>query len=874
MRVFVCVLTLAAAAWGRGRLPVAFEPNRGQEPGGTDYVARGLGYRVALTAGHAELAAGQAHLTAVLAGSRAQAKGEPEERLPGIANYYPGWDPASGITGIPTYARVRYRSVYPGIDLVYYGKEGRLEFDFVVAPGSDPRAIRMRYEGARGLRVDSAGDLVLETAGGSLRQHRPVVYQEIGGQRREVAGRYRLRGKTVGFEVAKYDRGHALIIDPALTWATFFGGSSTDTTDAVAVDSSGNIYITGATADAYGYRAVYFSKLNSSGTEASSTTTFVLNDDDAPHGIALDSGGNIWIVGESNVYSYYGLAYTDAFLAKFSPSGTKLFTTTFGGSGSQVAYGIALDSSSDAYVVGVTNSSDFPTGHGQTSPGGGTVDGFIGRFSSMGNWQYGSYLGGSGDEYATAVAVDSLGNAFVTGYTTSTNFPVTSSAYQQSLSGGNDVFLIKLSAAFDTQYSTYLGGAGDDYGTAVAVDSSGAAYVAGETTSADFPAVNAAQKQLKGTSDAFLAKLAGDGSSLQFSTYLGGGADEAAYGVALDGAGNAFLTGSTTSPDFPVADAFQKTLAGGKNAFVAAMSASGLPLFASYLGGSGTNGDDGSAVATGCSTGLVIVGTTTSSDFPATPGVVQTTAAGGASDGFVAQVPAAGMPTINADGVMNGANFQGGSVAPGSLLVLKGTGMAAGPLLASAMPLPAGLLGTTVTIGGRTAPQFYASSVQMNVQVPYETPPGPATVTITNPCGTSTESTFQVAEAAPYIFQLNQNDAIAYNLADNTLNTADNPAAPGTGLLIFLTGIGPLDNPVATGAGATASPLSRASLPWSATIGGAYAGGGTDGYLGLTPTTAGVAQANLKVPGGCSGACQVMVTVGGVATNGLNVYVK
>lgn len=858
----------SAAASAAARLPVAFEPNRGQEPGGAEFLARGAGYRVALSSGRAEVAARGARAVLALTGAR-PARGEAEDRLPGVANYLRGWDASRAINGIPTFARVRYRGVYPGIDTLWYGSGGRLEFDFVVAPGADPGCIRMRFENARTVRVDAAGDLVIETAGGPLRQHRPAIYQNIGGTRRAVAGGYTLRGNEARIRVAAYDRRRELVIDPVLSWATFFGSAGTDTGEAVAADAQGNVYLTGASPSASGYSVVYISKLSPDGKSAS-TATIGGSYDNIPHAIVVDSTGSVHVTGETDTATYYGTV-TQAFVARFDASLNTVYAMAFGGSYSQTGLGIAVDSSGNAYVAGATNSYDFPVSTGPQYAGGADV--FIVKFDATGAGVSATLLGGSADDFAYSIALDAAGNIYVAGTTASaSNFPVTQTALQPRIGGGTDAFIVKLGANLSLLYSTYLGGSGDDTAYGIAVDPNGAVYIAGQTKSADFPAAGASKQTLNGSSDAFVAKLKADGSALGWSTLMGGSGDDVAYALALDGGGNLYFTGATTSADFPLSDAFQTSLKGTSgNAIVAALAGDGTPLFSSYLGGSGspgTGGDYGNAVAVNCSTGLLVAGTTASSDFPATAGVVRSTYTGGNSDAFVARIAAGGgVPAINTNGVVNGANYTLGAVAPGSLVVLYGVNLAPAALLASATPLPAGLLGTTVTVNGTAAPFFYASAGQLNIQVPYEVAPGPATVTVNTPCGASAQAAFQVAQAAPYLFQQANGDAIAYN-QDNTLNTASNPAAAGSAIVVYLTGMGPIDTPLATGAAAVSG---KTTLPYSATIGGWSA---NPFYLGVTPTTAGVGQANMIVPGLSAGVYPVKVTVGGVESNGPNVYVK
>jgi uncharacterized protein (TIGR03437 family) len=886
MRLFVFVMAVAAA-WGRSSPPIAFEPNRGQAPADVEYLSRAGGYSLALRSGAATWIGRGSRITASLIGGR-HSRAVPEAPLPGVVNYL-ARSPAAAHLGVPTYGRIRYPQVYPGIDVVYYGSE----YDFVIAPGADPRQIRVRYrldeQAARGIHLDSIGDLVLETATGTLRQHRPRVYQEIAGARREVAARYVLRGNGVRFVFGSYDHSRQLVIDPVITWSSYFGSASADSGEAVAVDSSGNIYLAGSTISAAGDVNAYVAKLNPAGATTLYTAVFPGSANDLAHAIAVDSTGSAYVAGEtsSSDFSADGTYFVPrtanglphVFISKLDPLGqTLLYSHYVAGSGSEIAYGVAIDTATNAYITGATNSPDFPvtTGAAQTTRPGG-VEAFVMRFDPTGTRIYGTYLGGSGSDDGFAIAADSSGDAFVTGQTNSTNFPVTSSVYQPKVGGGYDAFVAKISPGGTLVFATYLGGTGDDSGSGIAVDPSGATYIAGEAGSGDFPTLKAYQKTFGGGSgDIFVAKLNGDGATLAYSTFLGGTGEDSGNAIAIDSAGNAYFTGSTTSGDLPLANAFQSTNAGVVTAFVAGLDATGSSLlFSSYLGGAGgasasTVGDSGSAVVMNCASGLVVVGTTSSTDFPTTAGTFAPAYLGGGSDAFVAKIAAGGTPTLPLGGVLNSASNGVGPVAPGSLVTVYGSSLAVTTQTASSAPWGISLAGAGVAVNGAAVPLAYGSAGQINFQLPYEARPGVASLTVTTSCGTSAPVSFQVAQAAPYIFQRADNTAIVQN-QDLSINGAGNGAKVSSVVTVYLTGIGPLDNPVGTGAAAPTSSLSRATLPVRVTIGNFDT---AVQFLGLTPGFIGLAQANLVIPNLSPGQYPIVIGIGGIASNPATIFVQ
>jgi hypothetical protein len=583
------------------------------EPG----VASGIARHVSSTADHGQRTTDVVEMRLVGANTRAKVRGEDE--LPGRSNYFIGNDPKKWRTNVPAYAKVKYEGVYPGVDLIYYGNQGgQLEYDFVVAPGADPSVIAVdvaaglsRHSSSKNggvkppLQVDPSGDLVVKTASGEVRFHKPVVYQEqftvnrsqmtVQDEKRSstdnpkskiqnrkfLDGRYVLQtDNQVGFKVASYDHTIPLVIDPVLSYATYFGGTTgNEQGNGIAVDAAGNVYVTGSTTS----------------TDFPTTTG------------AFQTT----------------LPYGGAFVAKLNPgasgAASLVYSTYLGGhTGSANGAGIAVDSSGNAYVTGTTGATDFPTTSGAfrtTAPANGGGADFVAKLNAAGSALiYSTYLGGNAGgepDQALGIAVDPGGNACVTGFAVSLDFPTTPGAFQATFGGGSsDVFVTKLNATGSALlYSTYLGGSGSDGETlqwfegavlanGIAVDSSGNIYVTGATDSPNFPTtVGAFQPALSGSFGSYLAKInpsASGAASLVYSTYLSGGTTNA---IAVDSAGNAYVTGLVGGPGsgtyFPITPgAFQTVFAGTiGNAFVAKLNAAGSALaYSTYLGGSGTAG--------------------------------------------------------------------------------------------------------------------------------------------------------------------------------------------------------------------------------------------------------------------------------------------
>jgi hypothetical protein len=638
-----------------GKLPLSFEANQGQTDPRVKFLSRGRGYGLFLTGDEAVLvlrklsaASGQpsdrrnskletrnsgadaripypeprtpAVLRLRLMGANPAAEAQGLEELPGKSNYFLGNDSKRWRTNVPNYAKVAYKNVYRGVDLVYYGNQGQLEYDFVVAPHTDPRTIVFEIETdqlsvvSRQLSVAQNGDLVIQTDGGEIRLHKPLVYQADNPEskiqnRQFLDGRYILRPVRLGranpkskianpkyevsFEVAAYDKSKPLIIDPVLTYSTFLGGGDNETGYGITVDADGNAYVTGSTG------SIDFPTASPLQTSA---------------------GGDF-----------------DVFVSKVNPTGTALvYSTYLGGSGFDRGTGIALDSSGNVYLTGMTASNNFPTTTGafQTTFGGGTCgtafcsDAFVAKVKADGSaLVYATYLGGGDSDFGQGIAVDAGGNAYVTGSTLSTNFP-TATPRQAATAGNSDAFVTKVKPdGTGLVYSTYLGGADGDFGQAIAVDTAENAYVTGYTFSANFPTASPLQATNAGSADGFVSKLNAAGSTLIYSTYLGGSGLDRIFALALDGSGRAYITGDTVSSDvdvtpFPLTNAFQPVMGAGtcgagpcSDAFVTKLDSAGSALlYSTFLGGSDV--DKGAGIAVNPSGNAFVTGFTRSDDFP------------------------------------------------------------------------------------------------------------------------------------------------------------------------------------------------------------------------------------------------------------------
>lgn len=666
--------------------PLSFEANVGQTDARVDFIARGAGYGMYLTPGDTVLdlrrpaaTAGDTSASAVvqmqLVGANTAAPVRGLDQLPGITNYFIGDDPAKWHTDVHTYAKVEYQNVYPGVNVVYYGNQNQLEYDFVVAPGAHPGTITLAFQGTQQISLNDQGELVLHTDSGDVIEHAPVAYQTVDGARRDVAGHYVLEGDgKVGFAVGAYDAMLPLVIDPVLAYSTYLGGSGDDECFGVATDASGNAYITGYTYSTDfplanplissfappGGSCAFVTKFSPTGSLLYSTFLggTLSGFGDVGRAIAVDASG-AYVTGWARdptfpvtagafqtSFGSGGAFRADAFVSKLSPAGNALLYSTFiHGEAYDEGMGIAL-LGGFAYVTGDTSSLSFPTTAGVVQPTSSAGhNSFVTELNQTGSaLVYSSYVGGSlGSTNTTAIAVDASGSAYVTGDTSNhVNFPITPGAFQSNFRGiaATSAFVLKLNPTGTAYtYATLLGGSQDDRGNGIVVDSNGFAYVEGLCSSTDFPTTSGAYQTSPG--GAFVTKMNQSGSSVVYSTYLGtstvspGGVDDydSTEGIAIDSSGDAYTAGYTFAADWPLKNPVQTNFG---SVYVSELNPTGSQLlFSTYLG-SGSFVDRGLAVAVDLSNNIYVVGEA-QAGFP-TKNAFQASWHGGPNDAFVAEI--------------------------------------------------------------------------------------------------------------------------------------------------------------------------------------------------------------------------------------------
>jgi hypothetical protein len=708
-----------------GKLPLTFESNQGQVGPHAKFLARGLGYSVLLTSGGMVLSlrpatdtksftrarptsvtsAARPPLTTLgfkLLGANSSPEITGENPQPGRVNYFIGNDPAKWHRNLPTYAKVRYKNVYPGIDLLYYGNHRQLEYDFALAPGADPGRIQFEITGANQILIDAEGDLVLKAGGGELHFQNPIVYQEFNGKRAPVQGGFIVKDAThIGFHVAEHDHSKPLVIDPVLVYSTYLGGSGNDQPKGVAVDGNGNVYIAGYTDSADfplatlgsllgGATHVFVAKLDRTGSNLVYADYIGGNSQDYGDALVLDSVNNVYVTGSTassdfplvNPYQGTYPGSFNAFLTKISADGSSLLYSTYlGGNGVDVPAGIAADNLGNVFVAGSTSSTNFPVANAYQptvlpNQGGlyGTY-GFLTKFSPDGSSLiYSTYLSGNSNvpyncggtpcwpepfSAINGVVVDSTGNAYAAGSTNTYNFPTTTGAYlttdstQQNAMVG---FVSKFSDSGNLDYSTYFYESSGLVTNidAIAVDSSGATYVTGVAISdGTFPITSTSICDPAiygwGCSYGFVTKFDPTASSLLYSTFLGPDNYAIPVAIVLDATNDAYVLASTASSSFGIVNGIEPYTMGNDLLLVEIDSTASSELFATYLGGKVD--DTAAGLALDSNGNLYVAGATSSTDLPVTEGAFQNLL-GGNPDAFVMKIGPGSAPSVSVSPIL------------------------------------------------------------------------------------------------------------------------------------------------------------------------------------------------------------------------------
>ena len=726
-----------------GSLIPAFEVNAGQAQPQVRFLSRGRGALLFLTVDEAVLRFGpsaNATLRLRLLGANAHVEPSGLDPLPGHSNYLVGNDPRNWQRSVAHFGRVLYPEVYPGIDLAFHSAGRDFEYDFILQPGRTPQVITVDFVGATHLKMDSEGNLVLATAGGSVCQKKPFAYQVRQNRRVSVDVTYELKGQTrAGFRVGRYDPSLPLVIDPVLSFSVYQGGTGLDQAYGIAVDAAGNSYITGTTesvnfplqsqAAAYpndNRKNAFVMKLNPQGTTVLYSTYLGGGADDEGLAITVDGSGQALVAGytdsinfpTASPYRATNSGARDGFITRLSASGSTLvYSTYLGGSSSDLAFAIALDGQGNFYVAGSTTSTSFPTVSPYQASLVALRDAFVTKFNPTGSaLLYSTYLGGNADDVGYGIAVDTSGSAYVAGITQSGNFP-TANAMQSTYEGGTDVFVTKLTPDGSTlAYSTYLGAGFFEDCFSIAVDDQGSAYVAGSTESATFPVTSPYQISKRAGPDAFVTKLTPSGKTRVYSTFLGGNGEDRANAIAVDRMGNATVTGYTLSSDFPTAEPLQAAYGGGQDAFVARLNATGLGLlYSSYLGGAGS--DTGNAVAVDAGGNAYVAGTTFSANLTVTTG---SPAYRGAGDAFAVKISDSSAPALFVPIIISSSGIAGSFYTSELTLTNRGTQTATVELsYADSLVGGSGTVTTTLAAGQqRIVPDAIAYLLSLGMPIP------------------------------------------------------------------------------------------------------------------------------------------------------------
>lgn len=960
LSILSAVTTLAAVPTLHS--PVSFEPNQGQTDARVKFLARDQGVMIWFTLQGPVMSipqkGGQAVVKMRFEGGRRAPEIEGEDRRGGASNYFIGSDPSAWRTDVPHFGKVRYRGVYPGVDVVFYANAREMEYDFVVAPGADPSKIRLAFEGAESL-TESGGDLVVRAAGAEIRHRKPAIRQGD----RNIGGHYALAGKRrARIVMDSYDPSKPLVIDPVLSYATLLGGNNGEQANGAAVDAQGNVIVVGYTTSANFPTASalypahppqlyelpsqqgFVTKFLPSASGAASvvfSTFFASADGTNANAVALDKSGNIYITG--GTYGDHGtiplknpfqsifaddkdcggsnVICKDAFVAELNAAGNQLlFSSLLGGSNWDEGFGIAVDGNQNIYVTGYTQSGSFPkVGPGQPYQYEffGNSDGFLTMVGPGRTIVYSTFFGANGDTHFNAVAVDASGMVYAAGYTTAGQIPGTAGAFQTTLQGTQSAIVAKFNLTLTgTQallYFTYLGGAGGTTAAnGMALGSGGNIYLAGGTTSASFPVTAGAFDKTYvdllnyGSGDGFVAglnpQLQGQ-AQLAYSTLLGGSFDDVVSALAVDPAGHITVTGYTDSLDFPLTPDAVQSLGGygvgpgfiGQDGFLARLdpSKSGASslLYSTLLSGTVNTHLNGLAMDAAGYT-VAVAGMTQSGDAPVTPGAFQSkfggqfaAASGGFSDSSLGGDAYIAVFDFTKTGpaitlAENGAGLSAltpVTLSPGLIFTIKGTGLGpaigAGAELDQATGLVANKVsGVQVLVDGVAVPLIYVSAAQINAVAPYE---------LASKIGASVniQTVYNgvlgnlwlatVAATAPAIFSFDDGSGQgAIRNQDQSVNGASNPASAGSIISIYATGEGQT-NPAGMDGALATEPLSGIPVPKasaSVTIGNINA---PIQFIGTAPGgIAGFLQVNVTLPAGVAtgSAVPVVLTVGGVAS--------
>lgn len=619
-------------------LPFVFETNQGQYHSSVKYLYRGTEYTIGILAnGFILNPLSVAHGKAV---SVHFVGANPNPLLQDTAstakvNYFLSNDQSKWRRDIPLVSRVRVKDIYPGIDVVYYGHNGEIEFDFEIAPGANPALIRLAVDGAS-TELAHADHRMAENTIRKAVLRIPWAYQEIDGSRSDVEASLVLKSGLYQLKLGDYDKSRPLVVDPVLSFSTYLGGNAADESSAMAVDVLGNVYMalyTNSTnlptLNAYqnglgGFASIYVAKFIRQGNQlVLAYATYIGNNLAEVRGLAVDGLGNAYITGSTssttfplvNPLQVSNAGLIDGYVVKLGASGNSLlYSTYFGGNSVDRGRAIAVDALGNAYITGVTSSTNFPVQNAYQSTNAGILDCYVLKLVPAGNTLvFSTYLGGSDMDYGAGIVIDNQQNVYISGNTYSPNFPAIF-AFQTAAGGASDGFVAKLNPTGTVLFSTYLGGNGDDFAPAITLDAAKNIYVAGQTGSANFPSLNTTHATYTGTTDAFVTRFTPSGIA-NYSRYLGGTGSDAASAITIDTTGHPYLSGSTTSIDFPMALPLRGSISGAGDAFISVLDIpSDSQIFSTYIGGTGT--DYATSIKLDASENIILGGYTTSNDLP------------------------------------------------------------------------------------------------------------------------------------------------------------------------------------------------------------------------------------------------------------------